>query len=189
MNSPRLAIIILMLFFFKSVDAQVDTEKYWSKVDTLKWADFKGPVDLNSTFDANTHSGLRYYWQMKFFGDSSKFSFSVNSFCNRYKSWYIPGRETPALLRHEQLHFDISEFFARKLLAEFNAYKYTKDYRKEIIKIYQQMQSLRQIMEDKYDAQSNHSLNAYRQQWWERYVAYLLQNNIGYQQAMEGIAK
>ncbi len=189
MKSSKLALIIFITFFIKSVYGQSDTIKYWSKVDTLKWSDFQGPVNAKSSFDANTNSGLIYHWQVNFQGDSSKFSFTVNSFVNKHKSWVRTGFQKPRLLKHEQLHFDISEFFARKLLDDFNAYKYTSDYRNDIVKIFTRLQTSRQIMEDKYDEQSNHSLNAEWQQWWERYVAYLLQNNISYQKAMDGIPK
>jgi len=93
------------------------------------------------------------------------------------------GKQTDALLSHERLHFDISEFFARKLLVALN-YPYTNDYKNEINQVYQQMMDARKVMEETYDAQANHGLNKLKQAEWEIYVSGLLSKDLTYQEAL-----
>ena len=115
---------------------------------------------------------------------SMHFTFATASYMDKSKSWVREGKQTPALLSHEQLHFDISEFFARKLLQALNNYSYTSDYKSEIDQVHQQMADARKAMEEKYDAQTNHSLNKIKQAEWELYVSQLLSKKYTYEEAL-----
>jgi len=177
--------IVLLLFIDGPSFAQNGTRKSWSATDSLQWSDFRGPVDPSSRFDASTHSGVSYTFSRNADLRSMRFIFTTASFMDRLQSWAKADKQTPELLSHERLHFDISEFFARKMLEAFNAHSYTTNYRDEIEKIFKQMMEARQTMEDLYDEQSNHFVNKAKQAEWARYVADLLSNNYTYQQALE----
>jgi hypothetical protein len=131
---------------------ETEFEKYWPPEHPLQWSDFKGPIPDTSRFDAGTNSGIKYSWRVAHRGDTVKITFSVRSFFDKSKSYTRNGRQAPELLAHEQLHFDITDFFARKLLEAFNSHNYTNDSKKEITGLYQQMENARKAMEDKYDA-------------------------------------
>lgn len=145
---------------------------------------FSGPIDPASSFDAKTYSGLDYKWNAHITAGKLSIDFTAGSFMDKLLSWTKPKKQTPALLRHEQVHFDISAYFARKLLEAFNSYAYTDNYRNEIVQIFQQVNAARAEMEDEYDEQTNHSRNKIKQALWELYVSNLLSNNYSYNQAL-----
>jgi hypothetical protein len=185
MSLSRYALIVLLLFAKTISFAQNTSERGWDNTNPLQWSDFQAPIDPTSSFDANTYSGINYKWRMHIGQGKISFDFITSSFMDKSKSWTRPEKQTPALLKHEQVHFDISEFFARKLLVAFNGYSYTDDYRNEITRIFQQVNSARATMEDKYDEQTDHSRNKAEQAVWELYVSNLLNNNYTYEQAIE----
>jgi hypothetical protein len=184
---PQLKSALIVLFLVTSIVgfAQEEQKRGWDKDNLINWSDFQGPIDQSSSFDATTHSGMNYSWKVKTIQGQIKSAFTTTSFMNKSKSWTKPEKQTPALLKHEQLHFDIYEFFARKLLQVFNDHSYTNDFTNEIAAIFQRMEEARKAMEDKYDKQTNHSKNKLKQAEWELYVSELLSNNYSYEQAMD----
>ncbi len=60
-------------------------------------------------------------------------------------------------MQHEQVHFDIHELHARRLIQAFKAKTYTANYNEEIKAIYDQIQKEEQDMQIKYDTQSMRS--------------------------------
>jgi len=153
---------------------ETEFEKYWDPAHPLQWADFKGSFPDAVGFEASTSSGIKYSWHVTHHGDTAKFTFLVKSFMNKSKSCVRDGHQTPGLLAHEQLHFDITEFFARKLRDAFNSYNYTADFKNEVASLYRQMEHDRIAMEDKYDEQSNHGNIKSAQSAWANYVSELL---------------
>ena len=77
-------------------------------------------------------------------------------------------------LRHEQLHFDISEYFARKLLVELNKHQYTDRYRDEMKQISVEMDKQREGMQLAYDQRTHHSLDRDQQAEWDKFITGLL---------------
>jgi hypothetical protein len=178
-------LVVLLILNFSAVFARNDAILNWNKDYSLQWADFQSPVDQTSPFAANTHSGVSYSWNVKYNNGIPKFTFTAVSFMDRFKSWVRTEKETPELLKHEQIHFDISEFFARKLLEALNNYRYTDNYKNEIAQIYTQMMSARTAMESTYDNQTSHSIIKLKQAQWQNYVEGLLNNNYTYNQAIQ----
>jgi hypothetical protein len=178
-----LFIILLALTGLKASPQDAD-KKSWDIANPVQWTDFQGPVDPSSRFAAITHSGMNYTWHRQVTQGQSHFTFTTMSYMDKSKSWVKEGKRTDALLNHERLHFDISEFFAGKLLVAFQDYQYTNDYRNEIDKVHQQMADARKAMEEKYDAQANHGLNKIKQAEWELYVYQLLNKNYTYEEAL-----
>src|ERR1700744_5250652 len=127
------AVLFILLFITKATAYGQDTLKVWDQQSPVQWTDFKGTVDVAKHFLATTNSGTAYRWKAHVANGKVQCTFTTYSFMDRYKSWLRAGHEDTALLKHERLHFDISEFFARKLLEALNAYTYTLDFRKEIL--------------------------------------------------------
>ena len=149
---------------------EVETIK-WS-VEKLVWEDFKGkPNPSKDHHAASTRSGITYSWSYTAKPEGIDLDFDVFSNFYPESSWVISGEETPALLAHEQLHFDISELFARKLLKAFQAYVPMRNIRRDLTKIYQQIEAERKRTQLLYDRQTNHGLLKEAQQEWEMRIA------------------
>src|SRR6202012_1012284 len=132
MPNFRSLLTISLLFISITAFAQDNIKKSWDVASPIQWSDFQGPIDQSSGFSALTQSGFSYTWHRQVTNGVAKYTFSVSSFMDRSISWTKPEKQSPELLRHEQKHFDISEFFARKLLEALNAHTYTDSYRAEI---------------------------------------------------------
>ena len=100
------------------------------------------------------------------FTDTAQATFDPNT------SWFRdPKNASAALLRHEQLHFDITEVYARimrqKLVAfsaKANCLKLQPAFNNLTKGVYAEWDR----EENRYDQESNHGLNAPRQAFWEK---------------------
>lgn len=106
---------------------------------TLSWSDFKGKPEKGAL--ATTCSGIVI--------DGGK---TIAVFYP-YESGTLTN--DVAALRHEQLHFDITQTYARKIKEGCDS----KDAIKEWI-----------LLEDKYDKETNHGLNMEIQKQWEQKI-------------------
>jgi hypothetical protein len=167
----------LLLLFTACCYSQENDKRYWSKDSLLTWAEFKAPVDVSSSFDAFTISGITYNYKWHLQNGKYTADFTVTSYFLPGKSWTIADKQTPELLKHEQTHFDISEYFARQLLVAFNSYAFTPQIKEEIVTIYQRIEAERARMETIYDQQTNHSADTKIQNKWNAFIAILLSGN------------
>ncbi|MDR6301459.1 DUF922 domain-containing protein [Mesonia maritima] len=171
--------ISFILFFFGSFlgIAQENEEKlYWSET-TLTWKDFKGKPDPTNPYQANTYSGFSFSWSLQNDADGRKFVYEIKSYFLPNQSWVKDGKETDYLLNHEQLHFDISDYYARKFnqeLIDFDDSGSLKQVQQRLQKIYQKIENDRQTMQQKYDKETDHSKNKEAQQKWNEKVKDLL---------------
>lgn len=139
----------------------------WTEGYKLKWSDFKGKARKHSPNEALTDSGMSI--ELKCDGKTSKAV--VKCYFNPNSSW-TKSKDSDYLLGHEQLHFDITELFVRKLrkqLAKFGndceaLSKHIEDY-------YQRNYKEFVAYQDRYDRESKHSLNEEKQKYWEDKVA------------------
>lgn len=180
--------IFVLIFFLVSISAKAQTEKkLWSADDPLKWSDYHGKPDKRSPFAAYTYFGLDYGYQRKGNG-LYQFTFEVGSYMDKALSWRR-GKPSENLLKHEQLHFDIAEYFVRQLLIAFGNHTYTSNYKAEIAQVQQQIANLRRGVEELYDKQTVHSVNREMQSKWDAYVADLLNKNYTLEQAISNLPK
>ncbi|RMA58520.1 DUF922 domain-containing protein [Ulvibacter antarcticus] len=164
-----LSIILLILFSYPS---ESDPEKInWSNSRKLSWADFKGVPNKGADFVASTNSGISFSYSFKYKNDDITYDFSVESFFYPKESWYKRGLVSPYILKHEQAHFDISELHARKLRRLISEATFTKNIKKEIEPLYRKVEEDRREMQNKFDAESEHSKNEEMEYQWEAYIA------------------
>jgi hypothetical protein len=152
----------------------------WDAHRPLTWADFEGKFDKANPFDSYTLANISYtyHWQK---GDRLlSYQFTIKNRLLKDSSWVRKNKETPALLKHEQLHFDIAELYARKLLLAFNAKIYTANYDQEIKDIYARVLKEVREMQARYDAETDHFKNKAEQARWESYIADQLQQTPPY---------
>ncbi len=96
-------------------------------------------------------------------------NYTVETFFYTDKSWVRPDSKSDYLLKHEQLHFDISELYARKLrekLAKVDSSKLNKDSSKYLNKLYEEVAAERVEMQDQFDKETDHSKNKETELKW-----------------------
>ena len=143
----------------------------WTQNFRLSWDNFKGDVPLAASAAATTASGISYDFSTFFKNDELKIDFRVFAFFYPSRSWYKPTVCNEVILSHEQLHFDITELYARKMRAELLQAKFTKNVKAEVREIYKR--TLRQLndFQNKYDSETDYSRNTIVQQKWNTTIA------------------
>lgn len=176
----RSYLFILLLCFAGSVSAQL-TKKQAG--DTLLWkADVPlTPQDFQAkrsaygkTVPAYTSSAIYLYQK----DDNGSLNFYVEALFMKSKSYMKD--QSVYILKHEQVHFDITEIYARKMRQRIAATDFTRvrDVVKEIQKIYDKIMAEWQREEERYDKETQHGINAATQNTWnERVAAQLVELN------------
>ena len=124
MNKGILLFIIIVFFFCSSNKlielndfVQNDDEILWFSSRKLKWEDFKATADTaQRNVEASTYSEIKIV--------KSSFEEGLPKYvieCNFIKSKSWTRSNDDYVLAHEQLHFDISELFARKARKSFDS--------------------------------------------------------------------
>ncbi len=140
----------------------------WAEGQPLRWYDFAGPVKDTSRFDAESFAEVRYNYR---FNSATDFYFEVYAKFDKSVSWCKKEYQSEALLRHEQLHFDIAALYAQKLKAAFENFQYSDDFKNEIFQIFNQKKTEYHLVQQLYDDETNHSLNVNNQKDWEKAIA------------------
>lgn len=138
----------------------------WDKGKRLSWKDFKGEVPITVGAAATTASGISYQFSTYYEGNKMMVDYKVNAFFYPTKSWYRPDICNDTTLVHEQLHFDISELFARKMSLEMAKTSFTKNVKEEVRAIYKR--TLRDLndFQNRYDDETDYSRNVPQQIAW-----------------------
>jgi len=85
---------------------------YWSDHSRLSWNDFQANPRLDyQNFSALTSSGIVHYTGC----ENGQITYKVRSYFEKHESWVKEEARTTHHLKHEQIHFDITELYARKL--------------------------------------------------------------------------
>jgi len=164
-----LVLSISSLAFAQSEELKI----FWSEETALTWEDFQGVPLENTLFHANSNTGLSYSWGLKGTSQKMELNYKVETFFYPEQSWVQPTSKSEYLLKHEQLHFDISELHARKLrklLANVDGSKINKDSRDYLNKLYEKIDKERSAMQKAFDKESNHSLNKEAELKWQQFI-------------------
>ena len=81
----------------------------------LGWADFKGAPPGSKRVAATTASGISYSYTTTGSKGVYKLDYKVTAYFYPWQSWYHRELCDSVVLSHEQLHFDISELYARRM--------------------------------------------------------------------------
>lgn len=141
-------LISFLLLFFLTVVANAQQDSLlWDQDSTLRWSDFKGSPDPQSHFSALTHAEIRY--KVTMVKGLVRFDF-VNLFLKK-NSW-TKNATSQALLKHEQVHFDIAELHKRlmiSLLYTRNLRRY--NFEREVKQLGDSINAIRNQMDDAFD--------------------------------------
>ncbi|WP_296313140.1 DUF922 domain-containing protein [Winogradskyella sp. UBA3174] len=146
-----------------------ETEIVWSVNRKLTWDDFKGQPDQITYPNALalTNSGFGYESSANLFKDGKLF---IQCVFKTYESWVLPNSSTDYILRHEQIHFDITEIYSRKLRKALTDLKITAvnaDKAKPVFdKIFKEFNK----RQDRYDSETKRGAKKETQEFWEATV-------------------
>jgi hypothetical protein len=175
---PAIKILFLPLLALSfSMKAQDKDEELidWDPSYRLTWADYKAKPNPNSDAAATTTTYLGIEYNIR----NNTFGYSIQCRFSRTRSWGL--HKTPYILSHEQGHFDIAEIFARKLHKEMSEYEFNKKtYAKDLKKIYEKVVKEKEEWQNKYDRESNHSINREKQAEWLKKIAAALEEYADY---------
>ncbi|WP_339883469.1 hypothetical protein [Polaribacter vadi] len=140
---------------------------FWSVGKKLAWSDFN-----KIKKDTNLISLAKSYTEIKMFpylpSDSNSYLYKVFACFHRDKSY--TNSLSKYLLMHEQLHFDITELFARKLRMKIKK-KVIKSSYIDYSLIYEENNKAYRQYQKRYDEETLHSVNIEKQKQWYTIIA------------------
>lgn len=167
----RIIFVLSSCFFFLSSSGQ-DRQINWQHNIQLDWSDFQQRVGQGGIFKAFTYSGIRYEVRDR----DGKVSIDVESYFLPDESWAFQDYLSDELLAHEGLHFHITEIFARKMRREFERFEVDietfveNDLIEEVKAKYNALYDDMEVLQKKYDSETDHGLNRKIQLEWEDWI-------------------
>lgn len=188
-------LLLLMLAVLMVPAGAVSREIPWSPERPLTWSDFEGTVPGQADPDnvAVTAASLGWAYEYDVSYSTSSCTYRITAIRSTVvfdteQSWVRPGHRTPAVLEHEQGHFDIAQI--HKLMFDEavadligtqgmceggNARTASADAEDRIARVVKPVHERvwRDLMsvQDSYDAQTRHGMDAAAQQRWLERIA------------------
>jgi len=158
----KIACVFLLFLLFQQDEVMV-----WDEPRRLNWNDFQDKPDYAREAVAITASGIQYSYSAQLYSDRVEYTTNVEAQFFPKDSWYKREFVNDTILGHEQLHFDLTELYARKLRKEIAYTQFTKDIKKEIKAIYVRVSKALGDAQNQYDAQTDYSRDYPHQKRWE----------------------
>ena len=164
----KYAVLFSLTLLFIADDPSIT----WNSDYRLQWSDFQGKPKSRNTVVAVTASGLSFSYTTKTTSSGLKdYDFVVEAHFYPEQSWYLKERVTPFILEHERLHFDITELHARKFRKAIQNTRFTDRINREMNAIYDRITAELRDMQNRYDEETNHSINPDAQKRWIQFIA------------------
>ena len=167
-----LKILLLFLpFLGHALQADEDNAFAWEAGSQLTWADFRGVPPGDKTVAATTASGISYSFKTRGLPGQYTLDYEVIAYFYPEKSWYHPELSDAVVLMHEQLHFDITELFARKMHKILSGRTFSGNVRGEVRQIFSKINKELKAFQDRYDLETDFSRNWEAQEQWNKRIA------------------
>ena len=168
----KLLMYLFIFFFLLFNDFHEPPVIVWSDSYVLSWKDFKGEPNAGTNAVAITASGISFEYSIKqnAFGVRD-FKTSVKACFFPNSSWYKPVLVNDYVLAHEQLHYNITELYARKFRKEIAALKPSRSLKKELTELQKRINNQLTNRQNDYDSETNHSRNPEAQKHWELMIS------------------
>ena len=167
MGILRLFFLLICLGGFAQNGSDADDFIIWNKARKLTWNDFKGKAPSDTPVAALTASGISYSFSSVEHGDGMAIRYIITANFYPSRSWYQPRYGSDNVLAHEQLHFDITELFARRFRRQLDTTQFTKNIKAEVGAIFKQINKELLEYQDRYDLETNSSRLLDRQREWQ----------------------
>jgi len=155
-------LLVIMILFLPVTRLHTQQQLIdWSTERKLTWDDFKASPDQNSPNAALTYAAIKMEYH---YGDGV-LVYHLRCLFDQKASW---GRvKNDYILSHEQGHFDIAEWYTRKLNKSLQEYKpNVSRLAKDVGDIYQQIMQQFHQEQQQYDEQTHFSLDQDKQALW-----------------------
>lgn len=177
MIRKEVILITFYLSFFFSTIVQAQNEKEtieWSKDKKLTWEDFQGKIPNNGSHNFLAMNFGKLEFDMKYMS-SNLIKVSIRNIFDKTLSW--SKSENHYLLKHEQLHSDIREVYARKIRKDVSNYSYNsvRELNLYIEEVFLKWDSISNKTEGLYDEETEHSENEKKQEEWNIKIAQQLE--------------
>ena len=137
----------------------------WKASRRLTWDDFKAKADDKDPLHALTATNI----DMKAKCEDGELKVKVESVFSTKESW-SKNKKSDRLLFHEQLHFDITEIYARRLYKELTSLKNACNNSALLNKTTDRVFEEWKHQEDLYDKETNHGLDLEKMKLWAEKV-------------------
>lgn len=152
----------------------------WDINYRLQWSDFKAEPNPRNNAVAVTASGISFsYSTKKSETQLIDYTYEVKADFYPEKSWCLKDRVNNNILNHERLHFDITELYARKFRKRIENTRFTMDINNQMEVIHEAINEELETMQNKYDAETNHSQDIDKQKEWQTNIVIEL-NKLSY---------
>jgi hypothetical protein len=164
---------LLSLIAFLSMSAYYGQQsRYlaWDSKEPLQWNHFQGKSEADDhVHGAVTYAGIELVVDhVSFPGGNVRFK--AHAIFDQKRSWVKEGKPDRALLSHEQLHFDITEVYARKLMHKLNELRLSKKDKANVKKWQNRYWQAQLNTQNLYDRESVHGLHVEQQKAWRKLV-------------------
>ena len=110
-------LVVALTALFLGTNATSTDVIYWTSDYKLTWNDFEG--DPNYKHDYRDISAITVSGIVDYRGcEDGKLIYKIKSYFEKKNSWVKMAGRNDHTLEHEQIHFDITELYARKLRKE-----------------------------------------------------------------------
>ena len=170
MDPLNLAISLLLLFL-PPAGVQEEDAIRWDGDYRLTWEDFRAAPPESLRVAATTASGISYSYRTRGHSGNYRLDYEVSAYFYPDKSWYHPELCDSVVLSHEQLHFDISELYARKMRGLLEGKTYGSNVRAEVRQLFSRINQELSEFQDRYDRETYYSRDREAQARWNRWIA------------------
>jgi len=166
--------LLILLVVFGSQHCSYAQNIPWQSSWPLTWDDFKAKKKTTKRKRSAATTCSRIYYTYNY-DSAGRANVKVESLIIPERSWKKNSRLKPNLLKHEQVHFDITELYARKLRKAYGRYLSKHPSNSGLSAglgvIYDRKHYQWRRCEHKYDRRTRHSRNKPVQQEWNDKVA------------------
>ena len=170
----KLLLFLLLMLSHQVFSQDLTDTIHWRPDYKLKWEDFRGMPEINTTYAATTYCSISYTYDIS----EKKLVFDIASFFYRNLSWTRDTFSTNGLA-HEQGHFDINKLFALKLEIAFRNYQLnerTAD--ADLKRIFDAIIIERDKFDERYDNATKYSFDKDKQREWSERINIEVTNAI-----------
>jgi hypothetical protein len=151
--------------------AQEDESIQWDPTYRLTWDDFRADPPRSQRVAATTASGISYSYRTKGPSGNYRLDYEVVAYFYPERSWYHPDLCDSVVLSHEQLHFDISELYARRMREILGSRTFDGNVRAEVRKIFARINRELSEFQNRYDMETDFSRDHEAQARWNAQIA------------------
>ncbi len=169
-------VLAFFLLLFKTGTSQQSNLVRWDESRKIAWDHFY-VKDGNDRFAAECHT----FFKASFYLENDSVFCQVVTYLNKDSSWRKPSLEKndAYTINHEQMHFDITEIFARRIRKELLENTVNEQELKQIY--FDHARACRMFQQD-YDRETRHSIDRKKQTEWNVKIRHLLHDLRDYKE-------